>query len=254
VSETPILCPCCGSELRLSAGGNGGECPICQDPLPPSVRAALADAAAQHAREIAPPVRDPAGAQANPAQARAIADAAVMRARRHLIERQPTPRASRATGVTVYHAPTPWVDPSGKLVAPIAPPAPTAPVSYGRPVYAAPAPTVVNPPQLALRPRAYIAARQITPAIATRTSKLAIASLSLGIIGLCSLLANLWFVYGAVSLLAVIIGHAALNRINRSARTLGGRGMAISGLVLGYLEIVLLLVLVVFALGSTPVK
>ncbi len=64
----------------------------------------------------------------------------------------------------------------------------------------------------------------------TRTSGLAIASMVLGIVWL------LWL----GSILAVIFGHVALSQIKRSAGALTGRGMAIAGLILGYLGIVML--------------
>lgn len=59
----------------------------------------------------------------------------------------------------------------------------------------------------------------------TRTSGLAIASLVLGL---------LWL-GGLGSLLAIIFGHAALSEINKSQGHVLGRGMAIAGIVLGYL-------------------
>jgi hypothetical protein len=58
---------------------------------------------------------------------------------------------------------------------------------------------------------------------APRTSGLAVASLVLGILGLC----------GIGSLLATIFGAVAINQISRSNGTLAGKGMAIAGLVLG---------------------
>lgn len=55
----------------------------------------------------------------------------------------------------------------------------------------------------------------------TRTNGLAIASLVTGILGF--------------SILSVIFGHIALNQIGRSREE--GRGLAIAGLVLGYVGI-----------------
>ena len=63
----------------------------------------------------------------------------------------------------------------------------------------------------------------------TPTSGLAVTSLILGIIGFCG---------GITAVVGVILGHLGLSKINRSAGTLGGRGFAIAGLVLGYLAIV----------------
>ena len=59
-----------------------------------------------------------------------------------------------------------------------------------------------------------------------RTSGLAIASMVLGIV----------WVYWIGSILAVIFGHIALSQTSRD-ETLRGRGMAIAGLVLGYVGV-----------------
>ncbi len=69
----------------------------------------------------------------------------------------------------------------------------------------------------------------VTPAMGN--SGLATTSMILGLVGLC---------IGGIFLgiPAVICGHMALNRINQSNGLIGGKGMAITGLVLGYLEIV----------------
>ncbi len=61
--------------------------------------------------------------------------------------------------------------------------------------------------------------------IPPRTSGLAIASLVLGILYLC----------GIGSLLATIFGAVSLGQISRSNGTLTGKGMAIAGLVLGFI-------------------
>ena len=72
---------------------------------------------------------------------------------------------------------------------------------------------------------------------ATRTSGLAIASLVLGIV----------WVFWLGSILAVIFGHVALSQIKRSMGALTGRGMAIAGLILGYLGLVTLVGFIVAA-------
>jgi hypothetical protein len=72
-----------------------------------------------------------------------------------------------------------------------------------------------------------------------RTNGLAIASMVLGI---------LW-VYWLGSILAVIFGHVALSQIKRQNQ--GGRGMAIAGLVLGYIGIAVL-VLGIIAVAADP--
>lgn len=63
----------------------------------------------------------------------------------------------------------------------------------------------------------------------TRTSGLAVASLVLGIIG---------FFFAPLSILAVIFGGVAVSQTGKDSN-LGGRGMAIAGLVLGTVIVVL---------------
>ena len=58
------------------------------------------------------------------------------------------------------------------------------------------------------------------------TNGLAVAALVLGIV---------WF-FWIGSILAVVLGHCALHQISRDPRY-GGRGMAVAGLVLGYVGI-----------------
>ena len=59
-------------------------------------------------------------------------------------------------------------------------------------------------------------------------SKWAVASLVLSIFGLC---------YGVTAILGVIFGHIALSEIKRSNNFIQGRGVALAGLILGYLVI-----------------
>jgi 1,4-dihydroxy-2-naphthoate octaprenyltransferase len=66
-----------------------------------------------------------------------------------------------------------------------------------------------------------------------KTNTLAIVSLVTGIVGL----------FIPIGLAAVITGHIALGQIKRLGEN--GRGMAITGLVLGYLSIVLALILAI---------
>jgi hypothetical protein len=89
-------------------------------------------------------------------------------------------------------------------------------------------PTTQMPPQ-------YVPYGQPGGYAPTRTNGLAIASMVLGII--CF--------YWITSILAVIFGHIALSQIKRSNGTQTGRGMAIAGLVLGYIWLALLVVIIV---------
>ncbi len=85
---------------------------------------------------------------------------------------------------------------------------------------------------------------------ASKTSPMAVASLVLAIV---------LPVIG--SILAVVFGHVALNQIKQSQNTLGGRGMAIAGLILGYsviiisvvIGIVLFFLFVFFVIGNADV-
>jgi hypothetical protein len=75
-------------------------------------------------------------------------------------------------------------------------------------------------------------------------SGLAVASLVCGIVGLVTCM----FLVGIP---AVVCGHMALNRISTPGIQLGGRGMAIAGLVMGYISIALGIgALLLFALGA----
>ena len=69
----------------------------------------------------------------------------------------------------------------------------------------------------------------ITP---PQTSGLAITSLVLGILGFCTM--------GLTAIPAVICGHIALSQIGKSAGRATGSGLAIGGLVTGYLGLLLL--------------
>lgn len=73
------------------------------------------------------------------------------------------------------------------------------------------------------------------PATGTRTSGLAIASLVTGLFFWC------WVIPGVVS---IVLGHLALESIQDSGGTKTGRGMAIAGIVLGWVGIGILGVIV----------
>ena len=79
------------------------------------------------------------------------------------------------------------------------------------------------------------------PAQIVKTSGLAIASL---VLGLCSLLCGVF-----TSIPAVICGHISLSRIKESAGALTGRGMAIAGLVIGYIFIAVMVVALLAAIA-----
>lgn len=82
----------------------------------------------------------------------------------------------------------------------------------------------------------------------TTTSGLAITSLVCGIIGLISC-------FILLGIPAVICGHMALSQIANSRSLVVGRGMAIAGLVCGYLCILMMVsfvVILIFAMANSP--
>jgi hypothetical protein len=74
-----------------------------------------------------------------------------------------------------------------------------------------------------------------------KNNGLAIAAMILGI---------LWL-YWIGSILAVIFGHVALSQIGKSGGTQQGRGMAIAGLVLGWVGVGVLVIVLLVAAGSS---
>jgi hypothetical protein len=86
--------------------------------------------------------------------------------------------------------------------------------------------------------------------VAPPTSGLAIASMVCGIIAVVSCYAG-----ALLGIPAVICGHMAMSVIRNAPFMMGGRGMAIAGLVLGYLGILFTVgfgTFVVFAAFSSP--
>jgi len=81
-----------------------------------------------------------------------------------------------------------------------------------------------------------------------KESSLAIASLITGILS--------WFlipIFGALA--AIITGHLAFNEIRESRGMLTGKGMATTGLILGYIQlgfIVLILIAIIILLAFMP--
>ena len=79
------------------------------------------------------------------------------------------------------------------------------------------------------------------PVTKTKNSALAIWSLVLGILGLLFLLLCIGPLF---AIPAVICGHIAYGRIKRSAGALEGQGMALAGLITGYVTIGLAVVFI----------
>jgi type IV pilus assembly protein PilA len=80
------------------------------------------------------------------------------------------------------------------------------------------------------------------PAVPAETSGKAIASLICG----------LFIFFFPISIVAVVLGHLSLSEIRRSAGRLKGDGLAIAGLVLGYLGIVFIPFILIIAAIAIP--
>lgn len=84
------------------------------------------------------------------------------------------------------------------------------------------------------------AEEQLPPGVQKTTNGLAIASMVLGIV----------WVYWIGSILALIFGYIAKGQINASAGRQGGRGMAIAGIVLGWVGLGFLCLAIIAVLVS----
>lgn len=127
---------------------------------------------------------------------------------------------------------TPQAPPAPGYAAPQAPPA-YSPPAYGGPAYGAPA---YGAPAYGA-PAGYG-----QPGAAPKTNTFAIISLVASIAG---------FVTGITFLVGVIFGHLSLSQIKRTGEA--GRGMAIAGLVIGYVGILFAIIATIafFALIAT---
>jgi hypothetical protein len=79
--------------------------------------------------------------------------------------------------------------------------------------------------------------------VAAPNSGLAIASMCCGIAGIVF---QMCYIGGFVGIAAVIMGHIALKKIKESEVPMAGKGMAIAGLITGYISIVLMVLVVCF--------
>ncbi len=66
---------------------------------------------------------------------------------------------------------------------------------------------------------------------------------------IASLVCGIFMFFLPASIAAIILGHISLSEIRRSAGRIGGRGIAITGLVLGYLGLVIIPVMIVAAIA-----
>ena len=116
---------------------------------------------------------------------------------------------------------------------------PTQPQSAPPPAeYPAPPGQYPPPPGQYGLPPGYVVAP------ATRTNGFSIAALVLGIV----------WIYWIGSILALVFGYIAKSQIDNSNGTQTGRGMAIAGIVLGWIGVgILVLLIVLFLVGAAAV-
>ena len=107
-----------------------------------------------------------------------------------------------------------------------------------------PAPPVQYPPppgQYAPPPGQYPLPPGYVVAPAPRTNGFSIASLVLGIV----------WIYWVGSILALVFGYIAKSQIDNSGDTQEGRGLAIAGIVLGWVGVAVLTIIIVVALATS---
>ena len=80
-----------------------------------------------------------------------------------------------------------------------------------------------------------------------KTNGLAIAALVLGIAGL------VFYACGVASILALVFGYMSRRQIDESGGTQGGRGMAIAGIIMGWIGVALVVIfwVVIIILAAT---
>ena len=102
-----------------------------------------------------------------------------------------------------------------------------------------PPPIVVQVPAQPAPPQVVYVTSAAPAAVGTKTNGFSIASMVLGI---------LWL-YWVGSILALIFGYIARKQIRASQGQQGGDGMAIAGIVLGWIGVGVLLLLIVLGVG-----
>lgn len=83
----------------------------------------------------------------------------------------------------------------------------------------------------------------------SQTSTSAIVSLVFGLLGFISS----WWLFAMPSIVAIITGHMARSAISRSDGKLSGDGLALAGLILGYMIITVYIFVIIFAVGAIGV-
>jgi Domain of unknown function (DUF4190) len=101
-----------------------------------------------------------------------------------------------------------------------------------------PAPPPAPPPQTPPAPPAYGQPPSTGAGYQSgqKTNGLAIAALVLGIAGL------VFYACGVASILALVFGYMSRRQIDESGGTQGGRGMAIAGIIMGWIGVALVVI------------
>ena len=161
---------------------------------------------------------------------------------------RPTPEEPAAAGDPPPPAATPRYGPAARppprYGEPAAPGPYPPPPQYGAPGQYPPPPQYAPgqyPPSQYPPPPQYATAGYGAPA---RTNGMAIASMVLGI---------LWL-YWIGSILALIFGYSAIRQIDRSGGVESGRGMAIAGIVLGWVGVGTLTLFIVLMIATTATR
>ncbi len=95
---------------------------------------------------------------------------------------------------------------------------------------------------------ATLASQNTTVIKSQESAGLAIVSLIFGVVGFLSS----WWLFAIPSIVAVVTGHMARSKIARSQGELGGEGLALAGLILGYIVLgIYLLILMIVGAGIT---
>lgn len=102
-----------------------------------------------------------------------------------------------------------------------------------------PQPPISGPPGYPHQPPQYVVVQR------PPTSASAVGSLVFGILGVL----GGWCIFGIPCLIAVILGHLALRETRNDQ--MGGHGMAVTGVILGYLFVAPALLWTVFGAGAS---
>ncbi|HEY1121519.1 MAG TPA: GYF domain-containing protein [Haloferula sp.] len=112
------------------------------------------------------------------------------------------------------------------------------------PAFGAPAPSS-SPYQSPASPAAAPVPGQLMPG-QKQSQGLAIGSMVCGILAFIACCA--WYFAGPLGLVAVILGHIAMSKIKANPVANGGKGMARTGLILGYIGLVVSILLAAFTI------